>query len=155
MIAMKTNEIRQTFLEYFQNKNHKIVPAASLIPQDISSSSLFTVAGMQQFRPYFIGLRDPFKDIHPGLATPLGTKNVATIQKCLRTIDIDSIGDNKHLTFFEMLGNFSFGGYFKKEAINYAFEFVTKILKIAPEKLQISVFKGNDQIPFDEESYQI
>ncbi len=155
MIAMKTNEIRQTFLEYFQNKNHKIVPAASLIPQDISSSSLFTVAGMQQFRPYFIGLRDPFKDIHPGLAAPLGTKNVATIQKCLRTIDIDSIGDNKHLTFFEMLGNFSFGGYFKKEAINYAFEFVTKILKIAPEKLQISVFKGNDQIPFDEESYQI
>lgn len=148
-----SNFLRKSFLEFFQNKEHRIVPSSSLIP-DNDPSVLFTTAGMQQFKLYYLGAKDPFKDTHPLLNEPLNTLQVATCQKCLRTSDIESVGDESHLTFFEMLGNFSFGGYFKEEAINYAWEYLTKSLKIAPERMTVSVFKGTADVPFDQESYQ-
>jgi len=99
---MNSNEIRQKFLSFFENKGHKIISSSSLIPEN-DPSVLFTTAGMQQFKKYYID---------PELAEKeLGSKNVVTVQKCVRTGDIDEVGDNSHLTFFEMLGNFSFGGY--------------------------------------------
>ncbi|MBI2625206.1 MAG: alanine--tRNA ligase [Candidatus Nealsonbacteria bacterium] len=135
---MTSNELRQRFLDFFEKKGHKIVPSSSLVPQD--SSVLFTSAGMQQFKPYFLGERSPYG------------KKVASSQKCFRTSDIDEVGDERHLTFFEMLGNFSFGDYFKQEAINYAYDFLKEIgLPIQ----YVSVFKGDKQVPKDEESVKI
>ncbi|MGC8881025.1 MAG: alanine--tRNA ligase [Minisyncoccia bacterium] len=151
---MKAEELRQKFLDYFEKKGHRILPSSSLIPEN-DSSVLFTTAGMQQFKFYYTGLMDPFKDVHYTLGEPLNNKNVATCQKCFRTSDIESVGDERHLTFFEMLGNFSFGGYFKKEAIEDGWEFVKDVLKIKQERVKISVFKGDSEIPYDEESYNI
>lgn len=111
---MTSAEIREKFLKFMESKGHTIVPSASLLPTD--PSVLFTTAGMQQFKPYYMGEESPFG------------KNVTSVQKCVRTSDIDEVGDESHLTFFEMLGNFSFGEYFKKEAIGYAYEFITKEL---------------------------
>ena len=148
-----SNFLRKSFLEFFQKKGHRIVPSSSLIP-DNDPSVLFTTAGMQQFKLYYLGEKDPFKDLHPLLNEPLNTLQTATCQKCLRTSDIESVGDESHLTFFEMLGNFSFGGYFKEAAINYAWEYLTQSLKIAPERMTVSVFKGAAEVPFDQESYQ-
>ena len=121
---MTHSDIRQKFLKFFEKRGHKIVPSSSLLPTD--PSVLFTTAGMQQFKPYYTGEADPIKDF--------GSLNTVTIQKCIRTSDIDEVGDESHLTFFEMLGNFSFGGastklstsYWKKEAIEYAHEFITQ-----------------------------
>src|SRR3989338_5315987 len=104
---MDSQEIRQRFLKFFESRGHKIVPSSSLIPAD--PSVLLTTAGMQQFKPYYSGQKDALKDF--------GSKNTISVQKCFRTSDIDEVGDESHLTFFEMPGNFSFGGYFKKEAI--------------------------------------
>ncbi len=151
---MNSEKLREAFLEYFRNNNHKIVPSSSLIPEN-DSSVLLTTAGMQQFKFYYTGALDPFKDIHYTLGEPLNNRNAASCQKCFRTSDIDSVGDERHLTFFEMLGNFSFGGYFKKEAINYSWKFIKDVLKIEPERIQVSVFKGEGEVPFDEESYNI
>jgi len=151
---MKSFEIRQKFLKFFEDHGHTIVPSTSLIPEG-DTNALFSVAGMQQFKPYFSGVKDPLVDIHPSIMKPLGNVNICNIQKCLRTIDIDLVGDNRHLTMFEMVGNFSFGGYFKKEMIPLALEFVTKILNIPQDSLKISVFKGDEDIPFDQESYDI
>src|SRR3989344_171411 len=117
---MTHSDIRQKFLKFFEKRGHKIVPSSSLLPTD--PSVLFTTAGMQQFKPYYTGEADPIKDF--------GSLNTVTIQKCIRTSDIDEVGDESHLTFFEMLGNFSFGGYWKKEAIEYAYEFITKEMKL-------------------------
>ena len=97
---MSSAELRNKFLEFFKARGHTVVPSSSLIPDD--PSVLLTTAGMQQFKPYFVGKADPEKDF--------GSKNTASIQKCFRTSDIDEVGDESHLTFFEMLGNFSFGG---------------------------------------------
>jgi len=151
---MKSFEIREKFLKFFEDHGHTIIPGSSLLPQG-DTNALFSVAGMQQFKPYFSGSKDPLVDIHPNIMKPLGSINVASIQKCLRTIDIDLVGDNRHLTMFEMVGNFSFGGYFKKEMIPMSFEFVTQILNIPIEKLKISIFSGDKDIPFDQESYDL
>jgi alanyl-tRNA synthetase len=144
-------EIRKKFLNFFKNKNHTIVPSSSLIPTD--PSVLLTTAGMQQFKPYYLGELNALADF--------GSLNTVSIQKCFRTSDIDEVGDETHLTFFEMLGNFSFGGYFKKEAINYAYEFLTKELGLkidcvtvfAPQKVESNDWRKN--VPFDEESFKI
>src|SRR3989344_5475422 len=120
-----STEIREKFLEFFKKRGHVIVPSSSLLPDD--PSVLLTTAGMQQFKPYYTGAADPFRSPHPTLeGKPLGSKNAASIQKSFRTSDIDEVGDERHLTFFEMMGNFSFGGYFKEEAIQYGYDFIIK-----------------------------
>ncbi len=138
---MKAQELRKKYLEFFESKGHTIIPSASLVPEN-DPSVLFTMAGMFPLVPYLMG------QPHPG-----GTR-VVNVQKCIRTIDIDEVGDDTHLTFFEMLGNWSFGDYFKKEAIEWSFEFLTgkEWLNLPVERLAFSVFAGDDKIPRDEES---
>ena len=141
---MTANEIRQKFLDFFEKKGHKIMPSSSLIPKD-DPSVLFTTAGMQQFKKYYLD---------PELADKeLGSRNIVTVQKCVRTGDIDEVGDNTHLTFFEMLGNFSFGGYGRKEAIEYAHEFITKEMGL--EISYVTVYEGSKNVPKDTESESI
>ncbi|MEK7543222.1 MAG: alanine--tRNA ligase-related protein, partial [Patescibacteria group bacterium] len=140
---MNSSDLRKKFLDFFKARGHAIVPSSSLIPDD--PSVLFTTAGMQQFKRYFTGELDPMKDF--------GSKNVVSIQKCFRTSDIDEVGDESHLTFFEMLGNFSFGGYWKKEAIVYAHEFIAKELGLSID--YVSIFEGDKDVPADEESEKI
>ena len=148
---MFSDEIRRRFLDYFEERGHTIVPSSSLIPDD--PSVLLTTAGMQQFKRYFTGELDPVKDF--------GSKNTVSVQKSFRTSDIDEVGDESHLTFFEMLGNFSFGGYFKKEAIEYAHEFITKEMGLEIDYVSVfdpeKVPKGDwrKDVPFDEKSYNI
>ena len=134
-------ELREKFLDFFEKKGHKIVPSSSLIPTD--PSVLFTTAGMQQFKPYYLGEKSPYGP------------NVATSQKCFRTSDIEEVGDNRHLTFLEMLGNFSFGDYFKEEAIKLAYELLNSKFQIQNSKMTVTVFKGNADVPRDEESVKI
>ncbi len=142
---MQSEEVRQKFLKFFESKNHKILPSSSLVPEG-DTSVLFTTAGMQQFKPYYTGAKDSMTDFE--------TKNVVTVQKCIRTGDIDEVGDDTHLTFFEMLGNFSFGGYWKKEAIQYAYEFITKELGLSIS--HVSIFKDDESgVPEDKESRKI
>ncbi|MDP4001555.1 MAG: alanine--tRNA ligase-related protein [bacterium] len=140
---MTSQEIREKFIKFFEERGHKEVPSSSLLPTD--SSVLFTTAGMQQFKPYYTGTADAMKDF--------GSLNTVSIQKSMRTSDIDSVGDESHLTFFEMLGNFSFGGYWKKEAIEYAHEFITKEMGLNID--YVSVFAGEGIVPPDEESENI
>src|SRR3990167_2692446 len=142
---MTSKEIRKKFLDYFSAKGHTIVPSSSLIPDD--PSVLLTTAGMQQFKPYYT---DPLR-----VEKDFGSRSTASVQKSFRTSDIDEVGDASHLTFFEMLGNFSFGGYFKKEAIGYAREFITKTLGL--EISFVTVFEGLASIgvPEDTESQKI
>ena len=129
---MNSDEIRDSFLQYFIEKGHKLIKSSSLIPED-DPTLLLTAAGMVQFKPYFIGE-----------AVPPSTR-MTSCQKCFRTTDIESVGDMHHLTFFEMLGNFSVGDYFKKGAINYAWEYVTERLCIDPEQLWITIFLDDDE----------
>ncbi|MAF42732.1 MAG: alanine--tRNA ligase [Parcubacteria group bacterium] len=138
---MKTRELRQKFLDFFEKKGHKIVPSSSLIPKD--PSVLLTSAGMQQFKEYFLGEPSPYG------------KKVASSQKCFRTSDIEEVGDVSHLTFLEMLGNFSFGNYFKEEAIKLAYEFLFKKLKLPLKEARFTVFGGDKEVPLDEESILI
>ena len=146
---MTSNEIRTKFLEYFKSKGHTVVPSSSLIPDD--PSVLLTTAGMQQFKPYYAEL-DPTVTVHPSIGKPIG-RNACSVQKCFRTSDIDEVGDATHLTMFEMLGNFSFGGYFKKEAIAYAHEFITQVVGLPIA--YVTIFKGSDVVPKDLESKAI
>ena len=140
---MTSQEIREKFLAFFEARTHKRVASSSLIPDD--PSVLLTTAGMQQFKKYYTGEADPIKDF--------GMPNTVSIQKSFRTSDIEEVGDDSHLTFFEMLGNFSFGGYFKKEAITYAFDFLTKELGLKIS--YVTIFKGSDVVPKDTESLEI
>ena len=137
---MSANELRKKFLEFFKSKGHAIVPSSSLLPDD--QSVLLTTAGMQQFKKYYTGEADPMRDFR--------SKSTASVQKCFRTSDIDEVGDERHNTFFEMLGNFSFGGYFKKEAISYGKDFFDSI---GLEIEYVTVFAGDKNVPFDEESF--
>ena len=137
---MLANELRKKFLEFFKSKGHAIVPSSSLLPDD--PSVLLTTAGMQQFKKYYTGEADPMRDFR--------SKSTASVQKCFRTSDIDEVGDERHNTFFEMLGNFSFGGYFKKEAISYGKDFFDSI---GLEIEYVTVFAGDKNVPFDEESF--
>ncbi|MEW5954739.1 MAG: alanine--tRNA ligase [Bacillota bacterium] len=130
---MTGKEIRERYLKYFEGKGHRRLPSASLIPAN-DPSILWTAAGMVPFKPYFTGAAKP------------GTPRVTTCQKCIRTPDIDSVGRTaRHHTFFEMLGNFSFGDYFKQEAIGWAWEFVTRDLGLPPEKLWITIYLDDDE----------
>src|SRR5437660_7766021 len=133
---MRTSaELRAGFRAFFESKGHKPWPSASLIPPASDRSTLLTTAGMQPLMPYFLGREPP--------PAPLLT----TVQKCFRTPDIDEVGlDGSHLTFFEMLGNFSFGQYFKEGAIELAWEFVFEHLKIDPERFWVSVFAGDPEL---------
>ena len=141
---MQSAEIRQKFLDFFKERGHTVIPSSSLVPAG-DSSVLFTTAGMQQFKPYYIGKADAQKDF--------GALNTASAQKCVRTSDIEAVGDESHLTFFEMLGNFSFGDYWKKEAIEYAHEFITKDMGLQIDF--VSVFGGEAGVPEDKESAEI
>ena len=134
---MKAIDIRNKYLKFFESKGHKVIPSASLIPEN-DPSVLFTTAGMQPLVPYLLG------ENHPE-----GTR-LTDYQKCLRTNDIEEVGDNRHLTYFEMLGNWSLGDYFKEEAIQMSFEFLTKELGIPVEKLSVTCFAGDEDCPRDE-----
>ena len=139
---MNTIDLKDTYLKFFESKGHKIVPSAPIIPEN-DPTCLFNTAGMQPLVPYLKG--EPH---------PQGTR-LADVQKCFRTNDLDSIGDTTHHTFFEMLGNWSLGDYFKKESISWSFELLTKYLNIPVERLAVTVFKGNEIVPADTESADI
>ena len=139
---MKSSDIRQKFLDFFEKKGHKIIPSASLIPEN-DPTVLFTTAGMHPLVPFLLGRKHP------------SGKRLVSCQKCIRTDDIDEVGDDVHLTFFEMLGNWSLGDYWKDEAIKWSFEFLMKELKIPSERLAISCFAGDKDAPKDEESAKI
>ena len=146
---MQSQEIRKRFLNFFEKRGHAILPSASLITPDergVTNSTLFNTAGMQPLIPYLIG--EPH---------PKGTRLV-DVQKCIRTVDIDEVGDNTHATFFEMLGNWSLGDYFKAEAIQWSYEFLTSKdegLGLDPKRLYITVFEGDENAPRDEEAFEI
>lgn len=140
---MTAQQIRDEFITFFVHHQHKALPSSSLIP-DNDPSVLLTTAGMQQFKPYFLGQKDPQE--------VFGVKRVTTIQKSFRTSDIDQVGDTSHLTFFEMLGNFSFGDYWKQEAIDLAWEFLTKKMHLPAERLWVTIFAGDKDVPKDTEA---
>ena len=139
---MNRKQLIQKYLKFFESKIHKIIPNASLIPKD-DSTVLFTTAGMHPLTPYLLGQKHP-----------LG-KRLVNVQKCIRTRDINEVGDDMHLTFFEMLGNWSLGDYWKKQTIEYSLEFLTKVLKIKKEKMCITCFSGDKDAPRDTESAEI
>lgn len=139
MAPRTTDDIRQAYLDFFKEKGHAVIPGAPLVPEN-DPTVLFTTAGMHPLVPYLLGEK------HPS-----GTK-VTDVQRCVRTQDIDEVGDRSHLTMFEMLGNWSFGDYFKKEAIAMSFEFLTKVLGIPVEKLAVTCFEGDADAPKDTES---
>ncbi len=146
---MTSAEIRTRFLKFFEKRGHAILPSASLVTSDekgLTNATLFNTAGMQPLVPYLLGKPHP-----------LG-KRLANVQKCLRTVDIDDIGDNTHATFFEMLGNWSLGDYFKKEAINWSYELLTSSEEgfgLDPKRLYVTVFAGDENAPRDEEAASI
>jgi alanyl-tRNA synthetase len=136
---MQSHEIRQRYLKFFEKRRHKLYSSSSLVPHN-DPTVLLTTAGMQQFINYFTGQDEP--------PTPRAT----SVQKCFRTVDLEEVGDSTHLTFFEMLGNFSFGDYFKKEAIGWAWEFLTEELGLPSERLWITIFEGDENAPEDLEA---
>lgn len=139
MPVLATDDIRSAYLDFFKSKGHAIIPGAPLVPEN-DPTVLFTTAGMHPLVPYLLGEKHP-----------AGTRLV-DVQRCVRTGDIDEVGDASHLTMFEMLGNWSLGDYFKKEAIEMSFEFVTKVLGIPLEKFAVTCFEGDSDAPKDEES---
>ena len=132
--------LKDLYINYFISKGHKWIPSAPVVPEN-DPSVLFNTAGMQPLIPYLMGEDHPYG------------KRLVDYQKCIRTNDLDEIGDKTHHTFFEMLGNWSLGDYFKDESISYSFEFLTKILNIPVDRLAVTVYKGDGNVPFDSESY--
>jgi alanyl-tRNA synthetase len=141
---MHTNELREKYLQFFQTKGHEVIPSAPLVPEN-DPSVLFNTAGMQPLVPYLLGKPHPMG------------KRLVDVQKCVRTGDIDDVGDDTHLTFFEMLGNWSLGDYFKTESITWSWEFLTsrEWLALDPAMLSVTVFEGDNNAPRDEESASI
>lgn len=139
---MKNVNLKDLYIDFFVSKGHKEIPSAPVVPEN-DPSVLFNTAGMQPLIPYLMGKEHPY-----------GTR-LCDAQKCIRTNDLDAIGDTYHHTFFEMLGNWSLGDYFKKEAITWSFEFLTQVLNIPVEHLAVTVFAGNDTIPFDKVSHDL
>jgi alanyl-tRNA synthetase len=142
---MNSDEIRSKFLKFFEKRGHKIIPSASLVPEN-DPSVLFNTAGMQPLVPYLLGQTHPMG------------KKIVDIQKCVRTGDLDDIGDNRHFSFFEMMGNWSLGDYFKEETIKWSYEFLTSKeegLGLSKDRLYITVFEGDENAPVDTESAEI
>lgn len=142
---MHAHEIRQRYLNFFASRGHAVIPSASLVPEN-DPTVLFTTAGMQPLVPYLLGQPHP------------AGRRLTSVQKCVRTVDIEEVGDNRHLTFFEMLGNWSLGDYFKNDAIKWSFEFLTNKqegLGLDPSRLYVTVFGGDANAPKDEESIGI
>lgn len=138
---MKAIDIRNKYLKFFEKHGHTIIPSAPVIPEN-DPSVLFTTAGMHPLVPYLLGEKHP------------AGSRLTDYQKCIRTVDIDEVGDNRHLTYFEMLGNWSLGDYFKEESIAMSYEFLTKELQIPAEKLSVTCFAGDDDAPRDTVSYE-
>jgi len=136
---MNARDLRKKYIDFFKAKNHVEVPSVPLVP-DNDPSTLFISAGMQQLIPFFTG------QTHPS------GKRLVDVQKCVRTGDIDEVGDTRHHTFFEMLGNWSLGDYFKKETISWSFEFLTKTINVDQKNLFVTCFAGNQNSPKDETS---
>ena len=141
-MKITADQLRDLYLDFFKSKGHAVISGASLIPEN-DPTVLFTTAGMHPLVPYLMGQPHP------------AGHRLTDVQKCVRTGDIDAVGDSAHLTFFEMLGNWSLGDYFKKEAISWSFEFLTTKLGFSPESLYVTVFRGEDGIPADEEAAEI
>lgn len=141
---MTAKELRAKYIDFFRERGHTIVPSGSLLPEN-DPSTLFTGSGMQPMVPYLLGEKHP------------GGVRIVDSQKCFRAMDIEDIGDNRHTTFFEMLGNWSLGDYFKSEQIDWVFDFLTKELKLDPSKLYVSVYRGNKEydIPKDDEAVEL
>ncbi len=137
MKDITADQLRQLYIDFFVSKGHKQISGASLIPEN-DPTVLFTTAGMHPLVPYILGAEHP------------SGKRLTDYQKCIRTGDIDSVGDPHHLTFFEMLGNWSLGDYFKEQMIEYSYEFLTKVLEIPTDKLSVTVFEGDAEVPRDE-----
>ncbi len=134
--------LKDLYIDYFVSKGHKQIPSSPVVPEN-DPSVLFNTAGMQPLIPYLMGEKHPY-----------GTR-LCDYQKCIRTNDLEEVGDTTHHTFFEMLGNWSLGDYFKEESINYSFEFLTKILNIPTNRLAVTVYEGDEQIPRDDVSASI
>ncbi len=136
---MHATELRETYQQFFEELGHKRIQSAPLLPEN-DPSVLFTTAGMHPLVPFLLG--EPH---------PLG-RRLVNFQKCLRTNDIDEVGDASHLTFFEMLGNWSLGDYFKPESLAWSFQFLTQVLHLDPQRLAVTVFAGDEDAPRDDES---
>ncbi|ALM09516.1 MAG: alanyl-tRNA synthetase [Candidatus Peribacter riflensis] len=142
MRPMSTDDIRQQYLDFFKKEGHAVIPGASLVPEN-DPTVLFTTAGMHPLVPYLMGEKHP------------AGKRLTDVQRCIRTQDIDEVGDLSHLTFFEMLGNWSLGDYFKEGAIEMSFKFLTEVLQIPVDMLAVTCFEGDKDAPKDEESAKI
>ena len=142
MKSYNSQSLREMYLNFFKDRGHKVIPSASLIPEN-DPTVLFTTAGMHPLVPYLLGEKHP------------AGNRLTDVQKCVRTGDIDDVGDERHCTFFEMLGNWSLGDYFKEEAINFSFNFLTRELGIPISMLAVTVFAGDDDCPFDDEAWNI
>ena len=139
---MTGDELRQAFLSFFVERGHTIIPSASLVPEN-DPSALFTSAGMQPLIPYLLG------EIHPG------GRRLVDVQKCLRTVDIEEVGDTSHNTFFEMLGFWSLGDYWKQDSLRWTLEWFTHVLGLEHERISVTVFAGDSDAPRDDEAVQI